>query len=175
MLSSKCFQVVLLAVAAIGLGLAPAGDAMAGACKSDRGSSNRIHSGKHYNDRSGHHGWNNNRSSGTSYHYRSSSHHNYSHSRTSVSYRNDNVRFSVSVGSGGHYDYHQPRYRSSSSCSKTVVYHTPQYTPPPSGYWKRVYHSPVYETRYDSCGTPYRVCVQAGYYERVWVSTSYCP
>ena len=173
MLSSKCFQVALLAIAAIGLGLAPAGEAYAGGCKSDRGSYDRIHSGSHYNQRSSHNGWHG-RSSGVSYHYRSSSHHDYSRSRTNVSYRNDNVRFSVSVGSGRHHDYHQPRYRNGSSCSKTVVYHTPQYTPPPSGYWKRVYHSPVYETRYDSCGRPYRVCVRAGYYERVWVSTSYC-
>ncbi|MBX2852249.1 MAG: hypothetical protein KTR15_10935 [Phycisphaeraceae bacterium] len=168
MLSSKCFKVVLLAIAVIGLGLASAGEATAGSCKSDRGSYDRIQSGKHHNHRSSHSGWHG-RSSGVSYHYRSSSHHDYSRSRTKVSYRNDNVRFSVNVGSSRHYDYHQPRYRSSSSCSKTVVYHAPQ----PSGYWKRVYHGPVYETRYASCGTPYRVCIRAGYYERVWVSTGH--
>ena len=174
MLSSKCFQAAVLAIAVFGLGLAPAGEAYAGSCKSNRGSSyDRGHSGKHVSHRSSHNGWHG-RSSGVSYHYRSSSHHDYSHSRARVSYRNDNVRFSVNVGSSRHHDYHQPRYHSGSSCSKTVVYHTPQYTPPPSGYWKRVYHSPVYETRYSSCGTPYRVCVRAGYYERVWVSTSYC-
>ena len=168
MLSMKFFQVALLAIAAIGLGLAPAGDAFAGSCSS-RPSHDRWHSSKHYDHRASHDRWHK-RSSGVSYHYRSGSHCDYSRSRARVSYRNDNVRFSVSVGSGRHYDYHQPRYRSGSSCSKTVVYHSP----PPSGYWKRVYHSPVYETRYSSCGTPYRVCVRAGYYERVWVSTSYC-
>lgn len=165
MLKTKCFRVALLAIAVIGLGFAPAGDALAGDCKSSR-SYDRGYSHGHYSghDRGYH------RSSGVSYHYRSSSHRNYSHSRVNASYRNDNVRFSVSVGSGGHYSHHQPRYRSSSSCSKTVVYHSPQ----PSGYWKRVYHPPVYETRYHPCGTPYRVCVRAGYYERVWVSSSYC-
>ncbi len=159
MLSSKCFQVALLVIAAIGLGFAPAGDAMAGSCKNDRSYSS---------DR-----WNNRSYSGSK-HYQSNSHRDYSHrdsshSRVKASYRNDNVRFSVSFGSQRSYDTHQPRYRSSTSCSNTVVYHTPQ----PSGYWSRVYHSPVYETRYDSCGRPYRVCVRAGYYERVWVSNGH--
>lgn len=160
MFSSKCFQVAALVVTAIGFGLAPAGDASAGSCKSDRS----------YNN-----GWNN-RSHNVSYHSRHQSrdysHRDYSHSRVRASYRNDNVRFSVSVGSHRSNNYHQPRYRNT-SCSKTVVYHTPQHIPQPSGYWKRVYHSPVYETRYASCGTPYRVCVRAGYYERVWVSTGH--
>lgn len=159
MLSSKCFQVGLLVIAAIGLGFAPAGDALAGPCKSDR---------SYHSDR-----WDS-RSYGESRHYRNNSHRDYSqrdssHSRVKASYRNDNVRFSVSVGSDRSYrsyDVHEPRYRSERSCRETVVYHHPQ-----SGYWKQVYHSPVYETRYDSCGRPYRVCVQAGYYERVWVST----
>ena len=163
MLSSKCFQVALLAIAVVGLGFAPAGDVLAGSCKNDRSYSS---------DR-----WNS-RPYGVSTHYRSNSHRDYSHrdyshNRVKASYRNDNVRLSVSVGSHRSYSNHQPRYRSSSSCSNTVVYHTPQYTPPPSGYWKRVYHSPVYETRYDSCGRPYRVSVRAGYYERVWVSTGH--
>ena len=162
MLSMKCFQVAALALAVVGFGFVPAGDAMAGSCKSDR-SYDRGHHSRDYGYQSGHDRW-----------HRSSSHRDYSRSgydsRTRVSYRNDNVRFSVSVGSHRSYDrgYHQPTYRSSSSCSKTVVYHHPQ-----SGYWKRVYHRPVYETRYDSCGRPYRVCVRAGYYERVWVSTSH--
>jgi hypothetical protein len=39
----------------------------------------------------------------------------------------------------------------------------------PAGYYRRVYHPPVYRTYYDACGYPYRVCVRAGYYERVWV------
>lgn len=153
MMSPKCLQAFALVIAVVGLGLAPAGDAAAGSCKSDRS----------YHDRSYH------RSYGVSNHYRHSSHRDYSHSRSKVSYRNDNFRFSVSFGSGRHHDYHQPRYRS--SCSKTVVYHSPQ--PKPCGYWKRVYHSPVYETRYDDCGRPYRVCVRAGYYERVWVTTGH--
>ena len=160
MFGSKCLQVAVLAFAGIGLGLAPASDAAAGSCKSDRS----------YNDR-----WDS-RSRNVSYHSRYYSHRDYSHrdnsrSRVSATYRNDNVRFSVSVGSDRSYDrgYHQPSYRNS-SCDRTVVV----YNPPPTGYWKRVYHSPVYETRYDSCGRPYRVCVRAGYYERVWVSTSNC-
>ncbi|MFK7788751.1 MAG: hypothetical protein AB8C95_04550 [Phycisphaeraceae bacterium] len=164
MLSSKCFQAALLVIAMIGLGFAPAGDALAGSCNNDRLS---------HGDR-----WNN-RSYGGSNHYRNNSHRDYSHrnssrSRVNVTYRNDNVRFSVGFGSDRSHrsrDYHQPRYhqpvhRSSNSCNTTVVYQHPQ-----SGYWKRVYHSPVYETRYDSCGRPYRVCVRAGYYERVWVTT----
>ena len=159
MLSSKCFQVALLAIAVIGLGFAPAGDAMAGSCKNDRS----------YNgDR-----WNN-RSYGGSTHYQNNSYRDYSHrdssrSRVSATYRNDNVRLSVSFGSQRSYGHHQPSYRNDTSCSNTVVYHAPQ----PSGYWSRVYRSPVYETRYDSCGRPYRVCVQAGYYERVWVSNGH--
>jgi len=40
----------------------------------------------------------------------------------------------------------------------------------PAGYWRRVYRAPVYRTYYDDCGYPYRVCVRAGYYERVWVA-----
>jgi hypothetical protein len=170
MLKTK-FQVALLAIAVMALGLAPAGDAVAGSCKSDR-SYDRLHHSKHHYR--GHDRWHN-RSRGVSYHYSSRSHHDYSRSRAKVSYRNDNVRFSVSVGSGhsyGHhrqYDYHRPRYHRDTSCSQTVVYHTPQ----PTGYWKRVYHGPVYETRYDDCGRPYRVCVRAGYYERVWVSTGH--
>lgn len=39
------------------------------------------------------------------------------------------------------------------------------------GYWNRVYIQPVYATRYYACGTPYRVCIRAGYWKRVWVST----
>lgn len=160
MLSMKCFQVAALALAVVGFGLAPAGDAFAGSCKSDR-SYDRGHNSRDYGHHSGHDRW-----------QRSSSQRGYSQrgydSRTRVSYRNDNVRLSVSVGSSRSYDrgYQQPTYRSSSSCNQTVVYHNPQ-----SGYWKQVYHAPVYETRYDSCGRPYRVCVRASYYERVWVST----
>ncbi|MEO0475370.1 MAG: hypothetical protein AAF085_05255 [Planctomycetota bacterium] len=181
-MSTKFFQVVLLAFAVIGFGFVPAGDALAGSCNS-RPSHDRWH-GSHNNHRVSHDRWHG-RSHGTSYHYRNSSHYGHSSSRAKVSYRNDNVRFSVSVGSGRHYDYHQPSYHKGSSCSKTVVYQQPRYrstscsktvvvhNPAPSGYWKRVYHAPVYETRYASCGTPYRVTVRAGYYERVWVSTSH--
>lgn len=163
MFSSKWFQAASLVIVTIGLGFAPAGDALAGSCKSDR---------SYHSDR-----WNN-RSYGVSKQYRHSSHRDYSHrdsshSRVNVAYRNDNVRFSVGFGSHRSHDYHQPRYQHqpthrTTSCSKTVVYQHPQ-----SGYWKRVYHSPVYETRYDSCGRPFRVCVRAGYYERVWVSNGH--
>jgi hypothetical protein len=169
MMKTKFFQVVLLAIAVIGLGFAPAGDAMAGGCKSDRPSHDRWHNSSKHNHRPSHDRFHS-RSSGTSYHYRSRSHSDYSRSRVRASYHNDNVRFSVSIGSGRSYGHHQPTYRSGSSCATTVVYQAPQ----PSGYWKRVYHGPVYETRYHACGTPYRVCVRAGYYERVWVSSSYC-
>lgn len=169
MLKTKCFQVALIAIAAIGLGFAPAGDALAGGCKSDRPSHDRWHKSSHYDHRPSHDRWHK-RSSGVSYDYRSRSHRDYSRSRVKASYRNDNVRFSVSIGSGRSHGHHRPSYRSGSSYGKSVVYHAPK----PSGYWKRVYHGPVYETRYRSCGTPYRVCVRAGYYERVWVSSSYC-
>ena len=152
MLSSKCLQAVMLAVAGIGLGVAPANDAAAGSCRSDRS----------YHDRPSHH------DRGVSRHDRYGSQRHDSQRPANVSYRNDNVRFSVSIGSGRHYDSHQPRYRSQSTCNKTVVVYNP---PKPCGYWSRVYHSPVYETRYDDCGRPYRVCVRAGYYERVWIAT----
>jgi len=169
MLKTKCFQVALLVIATIGLGFAPAGDALAGGCKADRSSHDRWHQSSRHHHRSSHDRWHK-RSSGVSYHYRSRSHHHYSRSRVRASYHNDNVRFSVSIGSGRSYGHHRkPVYRSGSSCDTAVVVHHPK----PSGYWKRVYHGPVYETRYHSCGTPYRVCVRAGYYERVWVSGGY--
>lgn len=39
------------------------------------------------------------------------------------------------------------------------------------GYYKSVWRSPVYRTVYDHCGRARRVCVQRGYFEKVWVST----
>ena len=115
-----------------------------------------------------------------------------SYSRVSASYSGDHYRVSVSVGSSSNcystsnvsyrydsgyrdsYRYesrHDDRYRGSSCNTTTVRYVEVQQ---PSGYWSSVYRPAVYETRYDHCGRPYRVCVADGYYERVWVSTSNC-
>ena len=171
MLSMKCFQVVALALAAVGFGLAPAADVYAGSCSTNsRPSHDRWHSSQQH--RPSHDRWHSSSHNTRHYSQRNTSHRGYD-SRASVSYRNDNVQFSVSVGSGHTYRQDRPSYhRDSYPTSRTVVYTNSQ----PSGYWSRVYHQPVYETRYQICGTPYRVCVRAGYYERVWISTSttYC-
>lgn len=161
MLKFKCLQVAALAFAAVGFGLAPAGDASAGSC-----SSQRSYDRGHHSSQSRHYSRDSHRNS-----HRDYSHRGYD-SRARVTYRNDNVRFSVNVGSNSSYS-HQPTYRNNTYHRNTVVHTTHSQ---PTGYWKRVYHSPVYETRYQPCGTPYRVCVRAGYYERVWVTTTttYC-
>ena len=71
----------------------------------------------------------------------------------------DDTRWSVTVGSGGgHYD----RGRSGRHYVDRG----------PSGYYRSVWVPAVYRTRYDDCGRPIRVCVRAGYYARVWVSTA---
>lgn len=57
------------------------------------------------------------------------------------------------------------RHRGHTHVRERVTHHTE-----PAGYWRRVYHPPVYRTYYDGCGYPYRVCVRAGYYTRVWVN-----
>lgn len=150
MFNLKCFQAAAMSLAALGFGFAGT-DASAGSCGSQRSYSHGHHSGGH----------------------------------VSASYRGDGYRVSVSVGSGRHYDRGHATYRSSrhydrghsrsynrsySRCDTPVVHHVQHQ---PSGYWSRVYRPPVYETRYRSCGTPYRVCIRAGYYERVWVTTGH--
>lgn len=153
MLSLKSFQAGLLVAAVFGLGFAPAAEA-SNSCKNNR---------SYQND------GRNSRSTVKSNYSRSNSQRGHSNNRTQVTYRNDNVRLSVGFGSNRSHrssNYRQSTHRSHSRNAK-VVYQQPQ-----SGYWTRVYHSPVYETRYDSYGRSYRVCVRAGYYERVWVSTS---
>jgi|GEM_PF-1764409 len=169
MLSLKFVQVAALALAAVGFGLAPAADAYAGSCSSNRPSHDRWHSSNY--DRPSHDRWHKPSSHTRHYSHRDTSHRSYGYdSRTRVSYRNDNVRFSVSLGSGSSHSHHRSTYHNSYP-SRTVVYTSSR----SNGYWTRVYRPPVYETRYRPCGTPYRVCVRAGYYERVWVSTgSYC-
>ena len=42
------------------------------------------------------------------------------------------------------------------------------------GHFKRVWVPPVYVTRYDPCGRRYRVCIRAGYYNRIWVQGYFC-
>ncbi len=158
MLSMKCLQTLAVLLAAIGFGLAGT-DASAGHDRDSRSC-----------DRD-------------------------SYSRVSATFGGDHYRVSVSVGSGGHYD----RGRYDRDCDRgygdrghvtySRTYHSERvYTAPvryetqtvryvetrPSGYWSQVYHPPVYETRYDRCGYPIRVCVREGYYERVWVSTGSC-
>ena len=153
MLSLKSFQAALLVAAVFGLGFAPTAEA-SNSCKNNRSYQNDSR---------------NSRSSVKSNYSRSNSQRGYSNSRTQVTYRNDNVRVSVGFGSDRSHrsnDYRRSTHGSHSRNAK-VVYQQPQ-----SGYWKRVYRSPVYQTRYDAYGRSYRVCVRAGYYERVWVSTS---
>ena len=61
------------------------------------------------------------------------------------------VNWRVTIGNhGGHSHYHRGHHR--------------------SGYYKSVWRPPVYQTHYDDCGRPVRVCVRRGYYDRVWVS-----
>lgn len=164
MLKLKSCKVALLAIAVIGLGLAPTGVASAGSCPSERSSHSRWDYSRHNDYRHSNNHW---QSHGSSYHDRHSYRHDSTYSRVNAGYRHDNVRLSVSFGSSRSYDSCAPVVRTT-TCSTPVIV----YNPPPSGYWTRVYHSPVYETRYDSCGRPYRVCVREGYYERVWVSHS---
>ncbi|MGB0767879.1 MAG: hypothetical protein ACPGYV_09220 [Phycisphaeraceae bacterium] len=171
MLKLKWVQVAAIGLAAVGFGVAPAGDADAGSCGNDRWSQDRWHGSHH---RASHDGWHRN-SRGGHYahrgHVQRGYHHNGYDSRARISYRNDNVRFSVNVGSHRSYG-HQPTVHRNTHVQRTTVYHS---NPRSGGYWSRVYRPPVYETRYRRCGTPYRVCVRAGYYERVWVSTGvYC-
>lgn len=146
MFSMKYFQAAAISFATLGFGFAGT-DASAGSCSSHR------------------------------------SHHGGSH--VSAHFGGDGYRVSVRIGSGHHSDRHVT-YRQSSHRHHTSRHHsrhqthsrcetrTVQYVEyqPPTGYWTSVYRPPVYETRYDRCGNPYRVCIREGYYERVWVSTS---
>lgn len=162
MLSLKGLKLGLLAFAVAGLSVVPAGEAAADKCKSDR--SYQVGSDR-YDGRS--YRW----SLGSWHRDRWDSCRDSSRSRVKASYDNDRLRFSVSFGSdrGHDRDRHRPRYRET-SCDRPVVVHRES----SRGYWKRVYRSPVYETRYDRCGRPYRVCVREGYYERVWVDSRPC-
>lgn len=149
MFGLKCFQAAGVCLAMLGFGFT-ATDAQAGSCNSNRS----YNSGHHYN-------------SGYNHGYNRHSNHG------SVSYSNNNYRVQVSYNSGGHYNsgnsYNSGRrYQNSNYCSTPRV-QVVQYQQP-SGYWKQVYVQPVYEIRYRACGTAYRVCVRAGYYDRVWIS-----
>ncbi|MFN3168622.1 MAG: hypothetical protein ACE37H_16305 [Phycisphaeraceae bacterium] len=158
MFSMKCFQAAAFATALVVSGFAGL-DASAGhdrhnrSC--DRGSYSRVsatYGGDHYR---------------VSVSIGSSSKHCYSDRR--VTYRRGHDRH---ADYGRHYETRRVTYRSSSRCDTTPVRYVE--VRPPSGYWTSVYRPPVYETRYDRCGNPYRVCVREGYYERVWVSTGDC-
>ena len=156
MLRFKLFQVAALGVAALGMSLA-APDASAGSCSSRQSYNGHGHD---YNYSHGHGGY------------------------VSGGYRDGSVSLSFSVGSSRHYDscrtqpvFTRTVYRTTSTCAPPVTYHARDrhhhqhsHHSQPSGHWSRCYRPPVYETRYYSCGTPYRVCVRAGYYENVWVS-----
>lgn len=155
MLSMKCFQAAAVTLAALGFGFAGP-NASAGSCGSQR-----------------------------SYH---SGHYGHSGSHVRATFGGDHYRVSVSVGSSRHYGhghtshrrvYHRDRgyhhqdrgyHHAPPRCETRTVRHVVHQ---PSGYYKRVYHPPVYRTCYRECGTPYRECVRAGYYEKVWVSTGY--
>lgn len=100
------------------------------------------------------------------------------HSRTSVSYHHNRHHSSRHSGhySGRHHSdrhhYSHPRSRTYSHSSHNT-YPTRKVVVKSRGYWKREYVPAVYETRYYSCGTPYRVCTRASSYKRVWISGSY--
>lgn len=163
MLSIKTFQATAAVLAVVGFGFA-APDAAAGSCSSNQP---RYY---HGNDAIGPH----------------------SRSHVNTRYGNSNFRISFEYGSYGHrqsdcrshqrrgygygygnkhVDYRhvqaQPRYSQKTVCKTKTVRTSHGHS---RGYWSRVYVPPVYETRYTRCGTPYRVCVQDGYYKRVWVS-----
>jgi len=156
-------QAAAVILAVLGLGFT-APDAQAKHRNSTCSTTSSYHHGHH-----GHHGH-------YGHHSRYSHHSRYGNSSsTRVSYKNDG--FSVSLGFSSSDRYHStPRYHSSSD---SRVYHTPttrHHTHTSrtvyvnsSGYWSQVYVQPVYETRYDHCGNPYRTCVRAGYWKRVWV------
>ena len=62
------------------------------------------------------------------------------------------VGWCITVGSGGHASANV-HYRSGGD----------------RGHYQSVWRPAVYQTRYDSCGRAYQVCVRAGYYEQVYV------
>ena len=68
------------------------------------------------------------------------------------------VRWSITVGSGGHdrapQRSHHDRRRSGGG----------------HGYYQSVWRPPLYQTRYDDCGRRSTVCIRPGYYDRVWVA-----
>jgi len=163
MFSMKCFRLAALTLAALGFGLAGT-DASAQHCGSQR-------SGSHGHVSAGYHGggYSVSVSYGTSSHnsrsgYRCESSDRYGHSNQGYDRYGSSGR-SIEYRSSGH------GYANSSHYTTTTTYHSA-----PSGYWGSVYCPPVYETRYNHCGTPYRVCVSPGHYDRVWVSTGggYC-
>lgn len=164
---TKFSHAAAVALALIGFGLAPS-SAFAGSssCRSNT----EVHHHHHHQDSGYHADRRYSRDYRTHVGYKYNDNYNHSRSRSSVSFGSDNVRFSVSYGSNRSYTYDRPGTHRLDRCNTRVVRHVS--TPcQASGYWKRVYRQPVYEWRYDYCGRPYRVCVRAGYYERVWVST----
>ena len=143
MFNMKCLQIAGVCLAALGFGFTGT-QAMAGP-----GGAHRADDGVKSQ-----------RSCNSGYDRGYGGHHGYN--GVSVSYHDRNFGVSVSYDSSrhyrsGHYGHYDRGYRHVRS--------------QPSGYWTSVYRPPIYETRYLPCGTPYRVCVRAGYYERVWVST----
>lgn len=170
----KLIRAAAVAVAVLGFGLAGT-EAHAG--------KNSCDSGYSHHDRSHYKPTHYKRSHYSSHYHRGhtshrdTSHHDNSHTSSYPSrYSNDSFRLSVSYSSSNrgytstHYSrQHTPQVRHSTySFSHGSSYHTSH---APSGYWSRAYVAPTYEWRRASCGTAYRVCVRAGYYERVWVST----
>lgn len=164
MSSMKCFQAAVMLLSVIGFSFAGT-EAQAGhkghsSCSS--GSYSRVHTsfgGDHYRVSF---------SVGNASRHCSTRHVTY-HRRD---YGHCNSRGYRGHGTYGHsnrgYHYDRRSYHRQPVVVHKEVHHVQHR---PSGYWKRVYHPPVYETRYYPCGTSYRVCVRAGYYDKVWVST----
>lgn len=172
-------KIALLAVALVGVGLA-APEAYAGSrdktvCRSSGDYQRSYHQRSSYNHR-------NTINYNTHRHY---GNHTIGNTGAHVSYRNDGIKVSVGYSSHNRHGYHTPHYdrrhyshnnvryyNNRNDCNtysrRTVVVNNH------GGYWNRVYIQPVYQIRYRSCGTPFRVCVRAGYWKNVWVSGSYC-
>lgn len=161
-----------------------ASDAYAGSCKSDRGDQHDRGHGKHDGRGYGKHD-DRGRCDRGHYGHRG---HDRSSIRVSFRYGSDCGSSTRMVYHSGSYGYGRPDYdrpgyhrstrirvRDCEPVRRCEPVHTYRYVETYStGYWARVYVQPVDEIRYRCCGTPYRVCVQPGYYKRVWVSTHRC-
>ncbi len=83
------------------------------------------------------------------------------------------ISWQISVGSDG-YRGASATYSNGHGQYVTAQHHTGYATADygsAGGYYQSVWRPAVYDTRYDGWGRAYRVCVRAGYYDKVWVAT----